>query len=281
MTMDQRILEEKLANLPLGPVPYYETIGSTNDEAARWADEGAPDFALILADEQTQGRGRAARKWHTYTGTALAFTLILRPTPAEIQAGASSIRFTGLGAVGVCQTLRQGLNLPAQIKWPNDVLIRGQKCCGVLAESHWLGDQLTAVMLGIGINIAPQAVPPADQLLFSATSIESEVGRVVDRYDLLHEILAAIIAWRPKLLKPEFVQTWQANLAFKDEWVRLTTNLPDNQETPIMVGQIQGLNSDGSLSLKTHNGNTVRIQSGEITAPDQQIHLRPVDTPPK
>jgi BirA family transcriptional regulator, biotin operon repressor / biotin---[acetyl-CoA-carboxylase] ligase len=281
MAMDQLTLEKKLSDLPLGPIRYFQTIGSTNDEAARWADEGAPDFSVVLADEQTQGRGRGARKWHTYPGTALAFTVILRPTPTEIHAGASTPRFTGLGAIGVCKTLCQQFDLPAQIKWPNDVLLQRKKCCGVLAESHWLGDQLTAVILGIGINIAPQAVPSVDQLQFPATSVEGELGQTVNRFDLLHMILAQIMAWRHKLLSSEFMQTWEAALAFRDKWVRLTTTHPDGHAAPAIFGHILGLNTDGSLSFKTHDGQITRIQSGELSSTDRPIHLRPVDTTPK
>jgi len=278
--MDQHALEEKISDLPLGKIGYFETIGSTNDEAVRWAEAGVPDFSLILADEQTQGRGRAARKWFTYPGTGLAFTLILRPTDGEVQAGANTPRFTGLGALGVSQTLQKKFNLSAQIKWPNDVLVNRQKLCGVLAESHWLGDQLVALILGIGINIAATSIPVAGPR-FPATCVETELKREINRLDLLHDILAEIISWRAQLTETIFLQTWEANLAFRDEWVRISTSQHSaGENAPPQIGHILGLESDGSLRFETHAGETVIIRSGEVSSPDGPVRLRPVDSSP-
>src|SRR5512147_1345877 len=117
--MDQASLQALLSGLPLGAVRYFDTVGSTNDLAARWADDGAPDLSLVAADEQTAGRGRLGRRWITPPGAALAFSLVL----TDIRQ-ADILRYTALGALAVCDALNLTFSPlpPAQIKWPNDVI---------------------------------------------------------------------------------------------------------------------------------------------------------------
>ncbi|MEO5887407.1 MAG: biotin--[acetyl-CoA-carboxylase] ligase, partial [Anaerolineales bacterium] len=121
--MYQNELEKLLSNLPLGDIKYFDSIGSTNDEALAWAANDAKDLSLVIADEQTAGRGRLDRKWSTPPGTALAFSLILRPTVYEKP---HLSRAVGWAALAVADSLwtRQ---LTPQIKWPNDVLLLGRK----------------------------------------------------------------------------------------------------------------------------------------------------------
>ena len=164
--------EKWLSSLPLSAFRYYDTLGSTNDEALVWASQGAPDFSLIIADEQTSGRGRMDRKWFTPPQSALAMSLILRPTAIERTHPA---RTTGLLALSLAESLRK-LGLIPQIKWPNDVLLSGRKVAGILVETTWMGDELDAMVLGMGVNVLNASIPPADQLLFPATSIETELG---------------------------------------------------------------------------------------------------------
>src|SRR6266516_4000607 len=112
--MNQSELKKTLAKLPLGDVRYFDSIGSTNNEALAWATGGAKDLSLVIADEQTAGRGRLDRKWFTPKGTALAFSLILRPTAAEKP---YLTRIVGLAALAIVDAL-QTRGLVAQIKWP-------------------------------------------------------------------------------------------------------------------------------------------------------------------
>ncbi|MBC8496572.1 MAG: biotin--[acetyl-CoA-carboxylase] ligase [Anaerolineales bacterium] len=270
--MDQLGLENRLADLPLGEIRYFDAIGSTNDYAAAWAQEGAPDCSLVIADEQTAGRGRGARQWFTPPGSALAFSLILRPEIPE--GGGQIMRITGLGALGVSRALRGSYQLPAEIKWPNDVLIDGLKVAGVLAEASWTGDQLSMVVLGIGINVAPDAVPPDDwdghhERPFPATSVESVLGTPVDRLVLLQVVLTELLRWLPRLSEPKFIQAWREKLVFLGDWVQVITS-----EAEMFEGQIINLNGDGSLRVRLRSGELKSLQVGEI-------HLRLVDSSPK
>ncbi|PIZ25632.1 MAG: biotin--[acetyl-CoA-carboxylase] ligase, partial [Chloroflexi bacterium CG_4_10_14_0_8_um_filter_57_5] len=140
--MNERELRRTLSDLPLGGVRYYEQTGSTNDVALAWASAGAPDLALVIADEQTAGRGRLGRKWVTPPGAALAFSLVLRPRPVERDV---IPLYSALGALAVVSALEEKYGLKPEIKWPNDVLVRGRKLCGILAEAVWLGSQAESV----------------------------------------------------------------------------------------------------------------------------------------
>ncbi len=277
--MNQHTLEFRLADLPLGGIRYYESIGSTNDAAADWVEKGAVDYSLVIADEQTRGRGRAGRKWITYPRSGLAFSLILRPSLEDVRELVSlSTRFTGLGALAVSQVLQNQYSLPARIKWPNDVLVNRRKICGVLAEAQWTGARLSTVILGIGINIATNSIPPEGTLIYPATSVEQQLEYSVDRTTLLHHVLGEIIEWRPHLLHEKFLRTWETNLAYRNEWVSITvSNQQEQISKPLFVGQIQGLNPDGALKLRTDSGDEVFVQHGEIPVLDSDIQLRPVD----
>jgi BirA family biotin operon repressor/biotin-[acetyl-CoA-carboxylase] ligase len=275
--MDQRQLESDLSDLSIGTVRYFDQVASTHDIAARWVAQGAPDMAVVVADEQTNGRGRAGRRWYTPPGAALAISLIFYPTPQE---RGSVARITALGALAVCDTLKNTYHLPAQIKWPNDILVSGKKVAGVLVEAQWNGDQLQSTLLGIGINVTPASVEATLSnevaLRLPPTCIASEVGFPVDRAVLLHAVLANILVWRSRLAMPDFLQAWEAYLAYLDEWVQVLQDVPVEQlsasmkaPSPIYEGQIVGLSQDGSLQLQIESGEMITLQFGEV-------RLRPV-----
>ena len=256
--MNQASLQKRLSSLPLGGLRYFDSVGSTNDEALAWATEGALDFSLVAADEQTTGRGRAGRKWVTPHGVALAFSLILRPAASEAE---SASLFTGLGALALVDALDK-LGLQSQIKWPNDVLLNGKKVAGILVETVWMGDQIESLVLGMGVNMLAGSVPPSSELLYPATSVEAELGRPLEREEFLREILSALVARRRDLVTGELVNAWDKYLAFRGEKVKVW----QGSEEPL-VGRVLGLASDGSLRLLI-NDKIVTVQFGEI-------HLRP------
>jgi BirA family biotin operon repressor/biotin-[acetyl-CoA-carboxylase] ligase len=258
--MNERSLRAALRMLRLGGLRFYQTIGSTSDVALAWATDGARDLSLVCAEEQTQGRGRGDRRWFTNPGFALAFSLVLRPAEKE---SASVPFYSVLGALAVSQVL-EGLGLHPQIKWPNDVLLNRKKVCGILAESVWMGERVDSVVLGIGINIRPESVPVQELLMFPATSLESELGRSVDRVTILRDILSALVEWRPRLGTDTFLQAWEERLAFRGEMVTVSA-----EGKPVFHGQILGLERNGSLRLLGDNGKIIPVQFGEV-------NLRPV-----
>lgn len=263
-----------MAALKLGAIRYFDRIGSTNDEAANWAEQGAPELALVAADEQTAGRGRSGRAWYSPAGASLSFSMVLYPPEKEAPLLG---RFNALGALAVSDALRELYGLQALIKWPNDVLVDRRKVSGVLAEASWTGGELAALILGIGINVAPESVNEGalqkSKLLFPATYVEAHSGRPVDRIQLLYATVEKLLYWRPRLPSAEFLKEWEARLAFKGEWVQVTSSESPAKDRPpgsldgpplIEEGEIIGLGPDGSLVLRSPSGIPVPVRIGEV-----------------
>lgn len=263
MVVDTNDLQAYLAGLKLGQVVFQPTLGSTNTEAMHWAENGAPHLSLLAADEQTAGRGRIDRSWFTYPGVALAFSLILRPVGGQ---GIPASRIPGLGALAVCDVLQRAYKLPAEIKWPNDVLIAGSKVAGVLVESAWFGNKIVYCVLGIGINVARNSVPSQGILDFPATSVEKEIGDHVDRWMLLRQVLEALLLRLQQVDQDVFIKDWEANLAYRGVAVQI---LRDSAEP--LEGRIKGLGQSGSLQLVLPNGELEQVKIGDV-------RLRQVDS---
>ena len=253
--MDQNELKKILSSLPLGDILYFDSIGSTNNEALAWATSGAKDMSLVIADEQTAGRGRLDRKWFTPKGTALALSLILRPTADEKP---HLTRIVGLAALAIADSLRTR-RLVAQIKWPNDVLLNGRKVAGILVESVWSGEEIDCLVVGIGVNVLKGAVPSDELLLFPATSLEEALGPAVEREKVLHDILAGIIALRPHIGSESFISSWEKVLAFRGEEVQV-----EQGDGSLLTGKLLGLEPDGSLKLSDGQGSSITVRFGDV-----------------
>ena len=171
----------------------------------------------MIADQQTKGRGRLGRAWVTNPGAALAFSVILRPTAEEIEHLAL---FSPLAGLAVCLAL-QNLHLPAEIKWPNDVLLARRKTCGILAESAWQGAQAAGSGYWDWNQCCTSSVPPAAEVLFPATCVEEHLDEPVDRLELLRSVLKSFFEWRKHVGSAGFIQAWESRLAFKGEMVTL------------------------------------------------------------
>ncbi len=252
--------------LPVGGWRWLRTTASTNTDALVWAEQGAPDLAMVAADEQTAGRGRMGRPWFTSPGSALAFSLVHRPSASFDLQGSAFSRLTGLGALAVCQALQELCGLPAEIKWPNDILLHGQKTAGVLVEAAWQGEALLAAVTGIGVNITPASIPPEDQVIFPATCVECALGRPQDRWELLRAIIEKIVAWRSHLSTPAFLHAWEDNLAYKGLWVPVVPGLADGPDAGLPARRllVLGLEQDGALLVQTEEGEQQVLHSGEV-----------------
>lgn len=258
--MDETAFRKLFSDLPVAQLRYFDSIGSTNDEALAWAAGGAPDFSLVYAEQQTRGRGRMGRQWFTPPAAALALSLILRPTGRERQ---HIGLFAGLAALGLVSALRK-YDVIAQIKWPNDVLVNRRKIAGILVETVWMGDEADSVVIGTGVNVAPESLPPVEMLNFPATCVLSEAPRHVERFDLLHTLVAELVTWRLKLASDEFINAWNDALAFRGETVQVWLG-----EAEPITGQIQAIEMDGSLRLGLAGGQVRTVHFGEV-------HLRPL-----
>ncbi len=269
--MDQSGLESALAGLNLPSIRFCETTGSTNDDAWRWFDAGAPHCAVVVADAQTSGRGRLHRRWVTVKESSIAFSILLLFPPLDDRV---VNRLVGLGALAVCKAMQDAYHLPAHIKWPNDILLSRGKVAGVLVETRWQGEQLIAAVLGIGINIAPASIDPVnlplEGLAFPATCVENELGGKVSRLELLYAVLNTLLNLLPVLSSAYLMKMWEVNLAFLNQWVELSHDRSSrNSEkgvphTGAQVGKVLGLEPDGSLKLLAQSGDFLKVPVGEI-----------------
>jgi BirA family biotin operon repressor/biotin-[acetyl-CoA-carboxylase] ligase len=238
LMMNEELLRTALIGLPVPRVVYYSETGSTNDIAQALLEQDAPDGTLVAADSQTKGRGRLGRHWVTTPGTALAFTL---------------------AGLAVCQALVEDYGLPAEVKWPNDVLLSRRKVCGVLVEAAWMGDRLEGVVVGIGVNVAPSSVPPDEEVLFPATCVEQALGRPVDRVELLARIIRRFFELRPEMGSPSFLQLWQDRLAFRGEMVQVDPVSGDS-----ISGRVVGIDPNGHLRLRKQDGEEINVAVGDV-----------------
>jgi len=261
--MDRTQLNETLKHTPITATRAFETIGSTNDEALAWADESAADYSMVISDEQTKGRGRFNRRWVTRPGSSLAFSLILKPSEAEIE---YLSLFAPLCGLAVHDALKSLFNIDPQIKWPNDILIERQKCCGILVEAAWTDNRPNAVVLGIGINITRDSVPPADGQLFSAACLEDFIHPPVDRFNVLQQVLLEIQKWRVLLASPHFFEHWTKHLAFLGEQVMIVQS-----EKQSIIGVEKGIDQHGNLVLLLENNEEMAFEVGDV-------HLRPLNS---
>lgn len=230
-------------------VYYLKEVSSTMDVAKKLAKRG--EEAIVIAETQTSGRGRLGRRWHSQKG-GIYFTIILRPRIGPAHAQIINL----MAAVSVARAIRSLFNLEAKLKWPNDVLIRGKKVCGILAEMEAEMDVIKFVNLGIGIN----ANNPISLYEEGATSIKEELGRDISRKELLMCVLNEIEK-RRSLLGKEIISEWKALSSTINKKVRII------MQDEVVEGEAIDIDTDGALILRTDKG-IRRIIAGDC------IHLK-------
>jgi len=237
----------------------FDTIDSTNSEAARQARQGADEGLCVIASQQTAGRGRHGRTWVSEPNSGLYFSIVLRPR--------IDIKYfpliTLMAGVAVYDTLKE-FGVDPDIKWVNDILVNDLKISGILAETVDTRTG-TAVIVGIGINITSRNFP--DELAEIATSIESSTQmmgpRGVDR-QLVEEKLVGYLTYWSEILAgddgpAEMIRNWrQRSSYFAGKQVRVT--LPAG----IIEGTTDGLEENGALRVKAVDGSVTIVQAGDV-----------------
>jgi len=181
-----------------GSIIYFPLIGSTNDVAATLAIHSPDEGAVVLADAQTAGRGRRGREWFSPPGSGLYVSVVLRPGRSLSGGADRATRLLTLAAgVALVEAVETATGLAVDLKWPNDLYVTRRKLAGILAEASG-----ARVILGFGINTSAASYPP--ELREHVTSIESELGRHVDRYPVFVETLAALSRRYDDLLRGRF-----------------------------------------------------------------------------
>ncbi|MFC1714272.1 biotin--[acetyl-CoA-carboxylase] ligase [Candidatus Poribacteria bacterium] len=232
-------------------ISYAET-GSTNDVALDLAAGGAQEGTLVVAESQTKGRGRRNRKWLSPMGTSILASLILRPPIMPHEAHSITLA----SAAAVAQAIRSITQIPAFIKWPNDVVIGDRKVCGILTEMRTEKEQVSFLVVGIGVTVnIPRKRLPAE-IMDIATSLSAELGHNVSRIALLQEILRQLEQRYIKVKErktDDLIAEWKDLLDTIGRQVRIS--LPRR----IVSGQAVDIDETGALLIQTDSGQIQRI----------------------
>jgi len=240
-----------------GEVFAFGRVTSTNDVAVSLARGGSPEGTLVIAEEQARGRGRRGRVWFSPPGCGLWFSIILRPgLGAE---GSATISLAA--AAGVAESLEEAYGIRAQIKWPNDVLVRGKKICGILTEAEFIDNTVRFVVVGIGINVLTGKEQFPDDIAAIATSVAVETGRRVSRTGVLACVVKSIEANYSELRHHGF-EGIRTKLLQRSALIGKMTRVktPDG----VVEGVAADIDISGALLLRREDGSTERLVAGEV-----------------
>jgi BirA family biotin operon repressor/biotin-[acetyl-CoA-carboxylase] ligase len=253
--------EEILGRCPPSPgAPAWEPLllsetASTNDVAREQAARGAAAGFVVAAAHQTRGRGRLGRRWESTRGAGLYVSILLRPELALRDAG----QLTILSSVAMADAVETVAGFRPQIKWPNDLVVKGRKLGGLLIETEPAGARINWAVMGIGLNVNHEPENFPEELRDIATSLRIVAGRIFRRADLLVALLHALAA---RLAQP-FAGTreaWAASSLTLGQRVTLTT------QRGVLHGQAVGLDPSGALLLRRESGEIDVVTAGDMQA---------------
>jgi BirA family biotin operon repressor/biotin-[acetyl-CoA-carboxylase] ligase len=236
---------------------HFFKTDSTNRVALELGHAGEPEGAVVLAEEQTAGRGRAGRVWHSDRAVGIYVTVLLRPRLAPVQAPLLTM-MAGLSARSAVQAVT---GLTVDLKWPNDLLLNGKKTGGILTEMHAEPGQIRFVIVGIGLNVNQEKLPGA--LADTATSLRVETGRSQSRMELLVRLLREFENDYNRFLR-EGVESVVARFEevstyAKGKRVRVTNGMES------YVGTTAGLGPEGLLQVERDDGKVMTVIAGDVT----------------
>ncbi len=235
---------------------YLDEIDSTNNEVRRLGEAGADEGTVVIAKQQTGGKGRRGRAWFSPAGTGIWMSVLLRPElePEKVSG------ITLMAALSVCRAIRRTTGLNTQIKWPNDLVIDGKKVCGILTEAVLEGNQLLYVVLGIGVNVNQTEFP---EDLPHAWSLALAGGNVPDRENIIFGILKSLSEDYEQYLQfgdlRGLKEAYEAHLVNLNRTVRVLS--PAGEWT----GVAEGITDSGDLLVRNDQGELVAVNSGEVS----------------
>jgi BirA family biotin operon repressor/biotin-[acetyl-CoA-carboxylase] ligase len=233
----------------------FETIDSTNTCARALAGCWAAEGTVVIAEEQTAGRGRLGRAWKSTPGENLTFTVVLRPSLPP-----SSLNLLPLlTAVAVAEAIERACGMRTECKWPNDLMIGGRKVAGILLESSFKHDMVDYVVIGIGLNVNQMDFPP--EIASRATSLRAASGTVVDRPGLFREIMVSLEDRYDRLAVEGYdsiVPQWLLRSPMIGRHIEVA------QDGQIVAGVVRGIGAEGALLLET-DGHVRGLVAGDVT----------------
>ena len=238
-------------------VRYMETIDSTNLYARRLGEDGAVEGVLVVADEQTAGKGRSGRHWTTPPGSAIAMSVLLRPRIAPERISMVTL----VMGLAVAKAVRELYGLDALIKWPNDVVVNGKKICGILTEMSAELMAVNYIVIGVGINSNMKEFP--EEIRTTATSIALELGRDVSRARLIAEVMKHFETLYRSFLETSdlsgIISDYNAILVNIGRRVRVLE--PGNEYS----AKALGIDRNGRLLVRTDEGTVRDVYAGEVS----------------
>lgn len=234
----------------------FQEVDSTNEEAKRQGQTGAPHGSVFVAEVQTGGKGRLGRAWSSPPKTGVWFTILVRPEEAPDRIS----NITLLAGLSVCRAIRSLTGCSAEIKWPNDVVINGKKVCGILAEMAAEFDRVNYVVVGIGVNVNNDSFP--EELSQKATSLRLETGRPISRVETLRRVLEEF----GRLYDGFFSSDQTAMLEeYKKSCVSLNRRVSTVRNGQTLEGTAVDITLGGELAVRLDNGTMIAINSGEVS----------------
>ena len=235
----------------------FDSLPSTNLEAARRAREGAAEGLCIVASEQTAGRGRLGRQWLSPRNAGLYCSTLLRP---QFDQNSWPV-ITLMSAVVVHEALLVACGLQTDIKWPNDILHDEKKLCGILAEIVETPAG-RAVIVGIGINLTNNSFPP--ELIGTATSVSAATGRPANLEQVFIKLQECFVNWYQQLTRPqgaaEILAAWSQRSSYA-EGKEIVIRDADTE----FCGTTRGLELDGALRVETEAGEITIVRAGDVS----------------
>lgn len=236
-----------------------ETCSSTNDLAKELALGGAPEGTVVLAEEQTAGKGTKGRSWHSPHGRGLYASIILRPAQSDISL------LPLVAGVAVAAAVRRAAGLEVGLKWPNDVVWGGKKLGGILCESGFLGNIISYAILGVGLNVGQRRADFPPDISPAATSLRLITGKDASRDVLERSLWQTLDVWYKTFVegrKSEIVQAFLTKLIFP---IGTVINILRDKER--LTGLFRGLDLQGRLILETGE-KTLILSPAEILSID-------------
>ncbi|MEK5644041.1 biotin--[acetyl-CoA-carboxylase] ligase [Paenibacillus rhizosphaerae] len=256
--LDQQELAQRIQSKVMGSrLKILGTTVSTQEEAKALAEEGAPEGTLVIAEEQTGGKGRMGRKWFSPYGKGIWMSLVLRPE----QPLHYTPQLTLLTGVAVCRAVRKVTGVMAGLKWPNDLLVDGRKICGILLESAAEDEHVRYCIAGIGISANLDRDDYPEELTGIGTSLKIEAGEPIDRMALIATVMEEFEMLYELYRKDGFqpvASLWEALSVTLGKRVSIQT-----ARGPI-EGMADGLDASGALRVRTDAGEQIPVFSGDV-----------------
>jgi BirA family biotin operon repressor/biotin-[acetyl-CoA-carboxylase] ligase len=239
-------------------IHHHYAVDSTMSEAARLAVAGAPEGTLVVAEEQTAGRGRFGRHWHSERSSGLYCTLVLRPS---VEPSVAPV-LTLLAGVAVAEAVQEITQLALDLRWPNDILINEKKCAGILVEMTAEPLRVSHILIGVGINVNHRRIPA--ELAAEATSLSLEAGRSISRLEILILVLKRLEHYYNRFLERgafEVLARFEEISSFaRGKRVRVA------EGAIVVTGMTEGLTPEGILLVRRDDGQIERVLAGQVRA---------------